>query len=592
MQLEHILQTHGLTGRNSGGTISLPELSNFTAISKDDGSGIDLAWGNSELLEYVKTVVFSSESNITNADYDYCTLNASKIVDSNILESYEDTGHSRGTTVYYKGFMIFNILGESKNNNGVGLSCVVSDIVPPGTITDFAATTGDGTIDLTWTNPTDADFNKTKILMSTNGFATGDTDGTVCYEGSGTSISLSSLTNGTVYYFRAFTYDVILNKNNSTTNQQITATPSAQKIYGVRVDTTNSNPETSVTYIGDAIGFTPMSGGNGTFSWGSWQTIFNGFEIKPCLLKAGVVQYYLNPNNFAQKADGVTASDITTGNDGDVMIEFGKPIYTKWTNEGSTYTIQISDKTFTGAVKTAFEMENGYNLFPYYPLFLTQQLFLVFFKHQNSQIALGRGRVDGTGYINSGGANAKGMFWGSTADLQMKFLGIEDYWGNKLQWIDGIVTDSSWNLLIGKSGLNDTGSGYTSFSSGLAANTAGYINSAQGGNEKGFIIKTGAGSDSTYLCDYGHLYSSRVAYFGGSSSAGSSAGFTTFRLCGSAAGVSEAIGSRLFCASTNKMYIGAYLGYNSSSKLRSLSNTLATASLTIGSFRTLAKANN
>jgi len=184
------------------------------------------------------------------------------------------------------------------------------------------------------------------------------------------------------------------------------------------------------------------------------------------------------------------------------------------------------------------------------------------------------------------------MFWGSTADLQVKFLGIEDYWGNKLQWIDGIVTDASWNILIGKSGLNDTGSGYTSFSSGLTANASGYINSVQGGNEKGFIIKTGAGSDSTYLCDYGNLDSSQVASFGGASSAGSAAGFTTRRLANAVSVSNAGIGSRLFCASTNKMYIGAYLGYNSSSKLRSLSNTLATASLTIGSFRTLAKANN
>ena len=590
MQLEYILQAHGLI--KGGSSEPLPELANFIATSKNDGSGIDLSWTNSAVTEYVKTEIFSSESNIQNSDYDYCVANTTKIVDSNSLVTYTDSGHTAGATVYYKGFMTFTTFGVTEINKGIALSCVVLDTTPPGTITNFAATTADGTINLTWTNPTDTDFNKTKILRSTNGFATGDTDGTVCYEGSGTSISLSSLTNGTTYYFRAFTYDVLLNKNDSTTNQQITATPSAQKVYGVRVDTTNSNPETSVTYIGDAIGFTPMSGGNGTFSWGSWQTIFNGFEIKPCLLKAGVVQYYLNPNNFAQKVDGVTASDITTGNDGDVMIEFGKPIWTKWTDEGSTYTIQISDKTFTGAVKTAFEMENGYNLFPYYPLFLTQQLFLVFFKHQNSQIALGRGRVDGTGYINSGGTDAKGMFWGSTADLQMKFLGIEDYWGNKLQWIDGVVSDASWNILIGKSGLNDTGSGYTTFSSGLAANTSGYINSVQGGNDKGFIIKTGAGSDSTYLCDYGDLASSRVAYFGGAYSVGSYAGFAYFRLYASATGVYEAIGSRLFCASTNKIYIGAYLGYNSSSKLRSLSGNMATASLTIGAFRTLAKANN
>jgi len=225
-------------------------------------------------------------------------------------------------------------------------------------------------------------------------------------------------------------------------------------------------------------------------------------------------------------------------------------------------------------------------------LLLTQQLFLVFFKHQNSQIALGRGRVDGTGYINSGGADAKGMFWGSTADLQMKFLGIEDYWGNKFQWIDGIVTDASRNLLIGKSGLNDTGSGYTSFSSGLAADTTGYINSVQGGNDKGFIIKTGAGSDSTYLCDQGNLYSSRVASFGGAYSYGSDAGFSHLRLTSAASYSSAIIGSRLFCASTDKIYIGVYLGFNSSSKLRSLSNTMATATQTIGIFRTQAKANN
>jgi len=591
MQLEYILQAHGLNKGGSGET-PLPELANFTAVSKTDGTGINLAWTNSTLPEYVKTVIFSSETNITNTNYDYCVANATKIVDSNSLIAYTNTGHSRGVTVYYKGFMLFTTFGVTKNNSGTGLSCVVLDTTPPGTITNFAATAADGTVNLTWTNPTDSDFLKTKILYKTGSYPTSSTDGTVAYEGSGSSDGNTGLTNGTAYYFRAFTYDATGNTNSTTTNQQLTATPSAQKIYGVRVDTTNSNPETSVTYIGDSIGFTPMSGGNGTFSWGSWQTIFNSYVIKPCLLKAGVVQYYLNPNNFAQKADGVTASDITTGNEGDVMIEFGKPIWTKWTDEGSSYTIQISDLAFTGAVKTAFEMENGYNLIPYYPLFLTQQLFLVFFKHQNSQIALGRGRVDGAGYINSGGTDAKGMFWGSTADLQMKFLGIEDYWGNKLQWIDGIVTDASWNLLIGKSSLNDTGSGYTSFSSGLAANAAGYINSVQGGNDKGFIIKAGTGSETTYLCDYGFLYSSRVANFGGYYSYGSYAGFAAFRLYNSAAGVYEFIGSRLFYSTTNKMYIGVYLGYNSSSKLRSLSNTMSTASLTIGAFRTLAKANN
>lgn len=209
------------------------------------------------------------------------------------------------------------------------------------------------------------------------------------------------------------------------------------KKYGVRIDKTNSNPSTRVVYIDDAIGFTPMSGGDGSFSWGSWQEVFDDLQIRPCLLKNGIVNYYINPDDFTKKMDG-TASDITSGVDGDVMIEFAKPIWYKWTDEGTTYTIEISDEEFDGAVKNAFEIESGYNLFNYYPLLLTQILFVIFFKSTDSQTALGRGRVDGTGYINSGGADAKGMFWGSTADLQMKFLGIEDYWGNKLQWIDGM----------------------------------------------------------------------------------------------------------------------------------------------------------
>ena len=42
MQLEYILQAHGLTGRNLDNSTPLPELTNFIAVSKNDGSVIDL----------------------------------------------------------------------------------------------------------------------------------------------------------------------------------------------------------------------------------------------------------------------------------------------------------------------------------------------------------------------------------------------------------------------------------------------------------------------------------------------------------------------------------------------------------------------
>src|SRR5690606_13887547 len=192
-----------------------------------------------------------------------------------------------------------------------------------------------------------------------------------------------------------------------------------QRVYGVRIDKNNSNPETRVTYIGDAVGFTPMRGNNGDFQWGSWQNVFESFEIRPVVLQNRQVQYYLDPNDFTKKVDGSSAN--LTGADGDVMIEFGKTLWWKWTDEGDTYTIEISDKAFDGAVKHAFEIEEGYNLVPYYPLLLTQILFVIFFKSTDSQTALGRGRVDNaTGYASTGGTDKKGMFYGSTNDEQMK----------------------------------------------------------------------------------------------------------------------------------------------------------------------------
>lgn len=174
----------------------------------------------------------------------------------------------------------------------------------------------------------------------------------------------------------------------------------------------------------------------------------------------------------------------------------------------------------------------------------------------------------------------------------MKFLGIEDYWGNKYQWIDGLVTDASFNLLIGNSGFNDSGSGYTTYPSGVSANTTGYIDTVQGGNDKGFIIKGKSGSETTHYCDYGGLSSGRVARFGGYLSDGSAAGFAPLRLSDDASLAHAFFGGRLMCVNNGKLYIGAYLGTTQGGKLRSVSGTTPSDSKTIGAFRNEAKSNN
>lgn len=369
------------------------------------------------------------------------------------------------------------------------------------------------------------------------------------------------------------------------------------KIYGIKINTTNNNPATAVTYTDDAIPFTPANGNNGNFSYGSWADKFPFNQIKPCLLKNGVVQYYLNPSDYTKKADGTNA-DITSGNDGDVMIEFPK-IYWKFETIGTDLYIRFSDtkvdsgykcwghtkgntkkdKVYIGAylgsdigsklrslsgkspytggtapagtIGTCRTMAQangaGYVQHPYFQLLMLQILFIVMFKNRDSQTALGRGYVDGNGAkINTGGANTKGLFYGeTTGKQQVKFCGIEDFWGNCYYWIDGLFSNANRNILIGTESFNDTGSGYTDYGQGATANLSGYISAVQGGTETGFIVKATGGSESTHYPDYGYLNASCLPYFGGHWSSGSGAGAFTLRVSNSAAGSNAGVGARL-----------------------------------------------
>ena len=106
--------------------------------------------------------------------------------------------------------------------------------------------------------------------------------------------------------------------------------------YTLVIDKTNSNPETACTYADDALGMI-----KGSSEWDT-KPIFK--DIKPCVFQNGEVNYYLNPSNWNEKADG-TASCLT-GEDGDVMIEFPKFAYKiKTNNINNTITVSISTDT-------------------------------------------------------------------------------------------------------------------------------------------------------------------------------------------------------------------------------------------------------
>ena len=331
----------------------------------------------------------------------------------------------------------------------------------------------------------------------------------------------------------------------------------AYKTYGVSIDLTNSDPETAVTYTDDAVGMVA-----GSSDWDN-TNIFR--DIRPCMLKNGKVKAYLNPNNFTKYVDG-TAADISSGAEGDVMIEIPK-LGVKIATSGNTLTVQVTDdpnaegfhyyahtrtkegdrdKLYIGAflgynassklrslcskqptvnvaigeTRTLAQANgSGYDQIAFYQLTLLQCLFLIKYKNRNSQAALGLGYVKATNAetgVQTGGTIAKGMDFGETTGLQqMKFLGIEDFWGNFYYWIDGLVSNSSYHALTATNNFNDTGTGYKDNGALGSTSVSGYMKAPHGSSELGFIVKQAGGSATTYFADCAYFYAGYVPYFGG-----------------------------------------------------------------------------
>jgi hypothetical protein len=131
------------------------------------------------------------------------------------------SGLAPGTT-YHARITTSNVGGQTTVSSDFIFTTTI-DVTSPSNVT-LTATAGDAQVLLTWTVPGDPDFSGTKIVRRTDGFPTGPNDGTVVYNGSGTSHSDTGLTNGTTYYYGAYAYDT---SNNFASGALASATPLA-----------------------------------------------------------------------------------------------------------------------------------------------------------------------------------------------------------------------------------------------------------------------------------------------------------------------------------------------------------------------------
>lgn len=471
--------------------------------------------------------------------------------------------------------------------------------VSPSNVSDLSVKTGNTKLTIKWSDPGDTiiegqticTWGGTKLVMKAGAYPESVKDGTVVvdnkvldqYKTNGYEIN--GLTNGTTYYFQLFPYADTGAVNNNAANR-ITGTPQAYRTMTVKVDLTNSNPLSAVTYDDDASGMTKGSS--------DWDDFFG--HVPVLLNSSGTELGNLKTTDFSKYEDGTSAPITTIGND--VMIKFPKRglkistannvltvsmtdnpdaesdgfkyyahsygannncdeiyvgAYKAYTSGSKLYSVSGVTPTTNqtiGTFRTQAEARGtGYEQMTFYVRTFLIACYLLKYGNLDSQTAVGRGYVDGNSAVTTTGqTNTRGLYWGeTTGKYQSKCLGIEDLWGNCYEWIDGIFSSSTRNILTAQtnSGMNDTGSGYTDNGQGATADVGGYMSKVQGTTATGFIAKESSGSATTYFCDYGYLYTSKVAYGGGYYGDGDSAGVFRCGVSSSASSASAHIGARL-----------------------------------------------
>lgn len=488
------------------------------------------------------------------------------------------TAHSNKTVQSEQGVHGFRFLNETLQFYNADTSEWV-DIatggsgLPPSNVINPSVKVGNGKLTISWGDPADTivdgqtivTWKGTKLVQKVGSFPTDVKDGTLVvdnqvrnqYKNNGYVIN--NLNNGTMYYFQLFPYSDKKAINENTANR-LKATPQPFRTMTVKIDLNNSNPASNVTYHDDAVGMSAKSE--------AWDEFFGHY---PVLFKNGHEVGKLKKTDFTKFENGGSA-DITSGSAGDVMIAFPRRGI-KISTSGNIITVSMTDdpdnpsfkyyahtrgshrkdKFYLGAYKGYYDGSklrslsgktptasqnirtfrgyarnngSGYDQSAFHQLTFRQVMYLLKYKHLNSQVALGRGYVDeNSSGTSTGGTNTRGMDFGeTTGKLQMKLFGLEDFWGNYYEWVDGIYSDSVRNILVGTDNFNDTGSGYTNHGQGATSDISGWMKRPQGTTETGFIIKETRASETTYFCDHAYLYASKFTHFGGSWASDSFAG--------------------------------------------------------------------
>lgn len=297
------------------------------------------------------------------------------------------------------------------------------------------------------------------------------------------------------------------------------------KIYGIYRDITNSSPEW--TREDDAVGMSATA---------TVGTVAGSSDFDSCY-----------------PWSGITRETMSTG---DVMVKIPKFWYRRY-REGNVEHIQIAtvptegfllhpafnhaqtekDCVYIGAYKTSSNNKSvsgaspqvsqtratfrtnaknkgtGWGLIDISALSAVQMLILVEFANNNVQNVIGRGYCDSNSASLKTGScdsvpNLTGRPAGTDGKTGVVWRGIEDFWGNAWEWVDGVNFNGGKYYVCNDQVkyADDTATGYEELSfTGSTSWSFSYI--TQEGLDDGDNIHAmlpsaaGSGSESTYMCD-------------------------------------------------------------------------------------------
>lgn len=494
-----------------------------------------------------------------------------------------DSGASATGTYYYAAFPYTT---QGVYNRNKANRVVINEPEPMEAFTAksvYVSATDSVKVEITAALP--ANVVGAMIRKSTTGYPTSETDGELFKDIKADGIYTdTNVTVGAVYYYSAFPYTSTGAYNRSEANRTSVTPKKRDYLFGYDLVKATSSPSGRVTYPDDVdnAGFTPaaMNFSTSKFNYGSWNFApGEKFMPRPCMLTyAGVVDEYLNPNDYTKNTENLPSQAANVSFNGNAMMEWPK-IFTKRWEENGVYHFRCSDtpqddtwecwsnydrlnnqidhfytpiyfgskdssnrlRSISGAansVSTTADAEINYakaNGADWYievlaDRLLLQDLLVMMAKTTECQTAFGYGRCKTTNRdaISNGTMNTRGMFWGDDDQTSgVKVFGMENWWGNLWRRTAGYVNDNGVQVVKLTRGTKDgstaadyntDGTGYIEIVGATPTGTSGGYIKTMKTEAFGRLPVVASGSSSTFEADglWFNNYQVNYAFFGGS----------------------------------------------------------------------------